>query len=476
MAESGGGGQKGDYAGFEAAKNGLRKLGVELENGTTAELQKQITAQQRLVDLLNAQVHAESMVADLNKKEKTNVHTQDTQADAKDAKEKARAEAEALREGRAMLMAGLYQEYKEQVEIVDEGEREKLATTKQGTGARYRAILESITEENLAGLQGTQFYKELLVEKAKAEEEFDEQRKKLAQEANSEDIRQEEAMANLKLTAEKTAATAQLSSFRSTVEQRIALERKTADEEYEIKKRALTREIQALDQSGADYNNKLKLLQDQQRQLTQQHENELARIRETAEQQTNDKLIASYGKFTDAISSDLSKVIMGHQTMAKMVDSLGDQMIGQLIQNGIKYAMENKFRQESDAKAAATAAYNWGTPIGGPILGAVLGAAAFAGALAFETGGIVPGYGTGDTVPAMLTPGETVLPKGLSEGLMNAARAGDMGNGGTHYHIGSPQFSPTVHALDADGVDEILEKHADKFHKAFETTLRKINR
>jgi hypothetical protein len=76
----------------------------------------------------------------------------------------------------------------------------------------------------------------------------------------------------------------------------------------------------------------------------------------------------------------------------------------------------------------------------------------------------------------MLTPGETVIPKQLSEGLMNAAKTGDMGNGGTHYHIASPHFSPTVHALDADGVDDVLEKHAEKFHKAFETTLRKLNR
>lgn len=42
----------------------------------------------------------------------------------------------------------------------------------------------------------------------------------------------------------------------------------------------------------------------------------------------------------------------------------------------------------------------------------------------FAQGGIVPGVGNQDTVPAMLTPGEMVLPKALSERLLAAASAG----------------------------------------------------
>ena len=69
---------------------------------------------------------------------------------------------------------------------------------------------------------------------------------------------------------------------------------------------------------------------------------------------------------------------------------------------------------------AAASAYNIGVNMGGPlgiVLGPVFGAAAFAGVMAFESGGIVPGFGIGDTVPAMLTPGEGVVPKGVMDGL-----------------------------------------------------------
>lgn len=42
-----------------------------------------------------------------------------------------------------------------------------------------------------------------------------------------------------------------------------------------------------------------------------------------------------------------------------------------------------------------------------------------AGALGFQNGGIVPGSGSGDIVPAFLEPGELVIPKGLTSSLLN---------------------------------------------------------
>jgi hypothetical protein len=148
-----------------------------------------------------------------------------------------------------------------------------------------------------------------------------------------------------------------------------------------------------------------------------------------------------------------------------------------MMQNAIKTILVDDMGKQEDAAKAARQAFNIGMSIGGPagiILGPVFGASAYAAVMAFEGGGVVPGVGSGDIVPAMLTPGEGVVPKGVMEGLSNQARNGNTG-GGVHYNIGSPRFSPTIHALDADGVDEILEKHADKFHKAFEHTVRRLN-
>jgi hypothetical protein len=95
--------------------------------------------------------------------------------------------------------------------------------------------------------------------------------------------------------------------------------------------------------------------------------------------------------------------------------------------------------------------------------------------MAFEQGGIVPGTGSGDVVPAMLTPGEGVVPKGVMEGLSNLARNGNMG-GTTHVTNVRAHFAPTIHAVDAAGVDRMLEKHSDRFQRHFEGVLRKQNR
>jgi hypothetical protein len=100
-----------------------------------------------------------------------------------------------------------------------------------------------------------------------------------------------------------------------------------------------------------------------------------------------------------------------------------------------------------------------------------LAAGAFASVMAFERGGIVPGIGHGDVVPAMLTPGEGVLPKKLMERINAAPDVSDGPRYTVHVH-----HSNTIHALDSDGVDAVLRKHGDKLHRHVENTLRKMNR
>jgi tape measure domain-containing protein len=76
-----------------------------------------------------------------------------------------------------------------------------------------------------------------------------------------------------------------------------------------------------------------------------------------------------------------------------------------------------------------------GIPIVGPALGAVAAAAAIAigtsrlneirsQRFAFAEGGIVPGVGNKDTVPALLTPGEVVVPKSNFEDLQKSLQSG----------------------------------------------------
>jgi len=463
-----------DPAKFHAAADELERMGIAVNPD---HITAQVEAQQQLVDALSKTVGLEQRIATIKNLEGSNVKTQDTHADAEAAKERQRQQDEALKEGRTLYLSELFQQYKGSVESIQQGEKANLEATKQGTAERLTALNDAIKREEADGLQGTAFYRELCDQRIELQEHMDEESRKLQAQSDAEDIKQDEAMELLQLAGDRGAAEARLSVMRTTAQQKLALDEQMANQEYAIKRRALDRELSDLDKADVSYLLKLKQLQNQETQLTQQHENQLASIREKAEEETNSRLAASYQQFTNTVSGELTKSIMGHQSWAKTIDSLGDQMISGMIKNAIMYAMSNKARQESDAKAAATAGFKLGMEIGGPAgaaLGPVFAAVAFAGAMAFEGGGIVPGTGRGDIVPAMLTPGEGVVPKSVMEGLSNMVKFGGMDQG-KHIHVHGVTFAPKVHALDADGVDRVLTNHQDTFQRHFESTLRRMN-
>lgn len=155
---------------------------------------------------------------------------------------------------------------------------------------------------------------------------------------------------------------------------------------------------------------------------------------------------------------------------------LGDQVASGLIQNAIKSILADDMTKEHDAAAAARKAFLAGEGalpgIAGVVLGGAMAASTFAAVMAFETGGIVPGVTKGDTVPAMLTPGEAVLPKRLTDNLMHSNRGA--GSGGAPIHI---HHSPTFHVqtIDGDGVKDMLRKHNAEFTKHFHSEVRKLN-
>ena len=92
---------------------------------------------------------------------------------------------------------------------------------------------------------------------------------------------------------------------------------------------------------------------------------------------------------------------------------------------------------------------------------------AFASVMAFAGGtDYVPGVTRGDTVPAMLTPGEGVVPGGVMDGLRTMARNGGLGGGqGQTVHV---HVRPTYHvqALDGSGMSAVLEKAHNAARKA----------
>jgi len=356
-----------------------------------------------------------------------------------------------------------------------EAERETIDATRQGSAERLAAINAAIQAEAAANLQDTQRYRELLGQKVEVTRQMSEEQAQQSAEAGRVEADNAVKMGDLAVAAQKRADAVINSSRHTSDQERIAQESVIADMEFNIKVQALAREVQALDTSGKDYLNKLQEAQDKELQLVRQHEDQITQIKEQAEQERNSRILSADDRFNSDIARGLTQSIMGHESWARMVTQLGNQVVSGLIENAIKSMAADDMTKEKDAAAAARKSYIWGDNIGGPILGSVLAAASFTTVMAFAQGGVVPGVGMVDSVPAMLTPGEGVVPKGVMEGLSNLAKNGGLESGGDTYHL---HVAPTYHVqtLDGDGMKAVLEKHSDQLTNHLQRTLRKMNR
>ena len=192
--------------------------------------------------------------------------------------------------------------------------------------------------------------------------------------------------------------------------------------------------------------------------------------------QKNEEQGARYAKqFAD-------ETIFQNRGMAAAVEQVGKQMLQTLISNTIEGLMIQRSADEvskmRDASKAARGGFssvmdNMPWPVNA-ILAPIVAAGAFASVMAFDEGGIVPGYGGRDTVRAMLTPGEGVMPKPVMDGLKYQAEHGSPSGakGDIHTHI---HYAPKIHAIDGASVAGMLNKHADTFAKAVATHVRKLN-
>jgi hypothetical protein len=460
-------GDFGDLTKVQAAENELKKLGA----GYTT---KEIEAQQTLVEALRAQAQVQDKVNALKKAQTDNaVHTTDDKIGGdRDAaareqaavQRKADEDAEKLRE----------EAYKTAVSGLQENEREKIDATKQGSAARLAAIDSGIKEEESKGLQETGFYKSLLTGRVELVRQMAQEQAKLEAEAGKESAEHGAKMGELQIQADKQAEQLRMSQYHASAAERVASEQRLADEEYAVQRDAAAKEIAALDKTQADYQNKLKAIQDKEEQMAKAHENRLAQIKMQAEEQSNAQILAAEQRRNDAIAKGLASVLTGHERMGKMMVQLGDQMAMGMIQNALKSIIADDMTKPHDAAAAARKAYLAGMHFPFPanlVMAPTLGAMAFASVMAFEDGGIVPGVGRGDIQPAMLEPGEGVISKKNMERLAQGSdkqKTGDV-------HIHAP-FQPHIHAVDAEGVERMLTKHHQVFQKHLVSHARRMNK
>lgn len=371
------------------------------------------------------------------------------------------------------------EQYKKDLTDLEQSEREKINATQQGSAQRLAAIDAAIKQEQSRNLQDTQFYRELLTERVEVERQAAAEAAKIQADLGKEAAANAQEMGQLALAAEQESWALRDSALRASVQRRIAEEMNAEHQEFALKDAALKAEAAALDKNAKDYEVKLVALQNKREQLIRAHENRVTQIEDQAQKERNARILSAENQFNDTLAGGLTKVLMAHQTFGAMMSSIGDQITSGMIQNAIKSILANDMTKESDAAAAARKAYLAGMHFPFPVnvvMGPVLGAAAFASVMAFNEGtDAVPGVGRGDVTPAMLTPGEGVVPGGVMDGLSKVARSGGFDSGGSHYHA---HVSPTynLQALDSEGMDKVLAKHSDTLTKHVTTSLRKLNK
>lgn len=197
------------------------------------------------------------------------------------------------------------------------------------------------------------------------------------------------------------------------------------------------------------------------------------------------------GAFTNALNSWIQGTETFSQAWTKMVQNIEMQFISSLEKQLTSF-IEHKLMEvavhtqaeetkdtvstESHAKegartarTAAQHAYDSvvDTPIVGPVLAPIAAAATF---LAVEALGSAEGgqWEVPGIQPTILHPQEMVLPASI------ASRMRDMvEGGGTMSSRSALVFAPTIHALDAHGVDSVLAKHQRIFENRVDKVLRK---
>jgi len=360
--------------------------------------------------------------------------------------------------------------HQREITELESAEHQKIEATEKGTAERITAIDAAIKEEQSRNLQNTNFFRELLNQRVETVRQEAEEEAKAKDAAIKQEIAADEVAAKEK--TRHSGAMNKIENPKSTDD--AAAKKAELDREYADNHAELMKELADTQSMGQAKVAEARRINDQLAALDKKYQDQKAEL--AAQEAQTEKAAAM--EVANAFGQSMLRVAEGHESMAKMAQGAFESIVSHSLQAALMEVAHEKTAQLAHAESAAAAAMHAmsSIPVIGPALGLVAGATTFAAAMAFEGGGVVPGVGRGDIVPAMLSPGEGIVPGGVMDGLSKLARSGGMAGGGTHYHVHGVHFAPTVHALDSDGVDEVLTKHQDQFQRHFENTLRKMNR
>jgi hypothetical protein len=468
LNEKGTEGDFGNLSKVQALENELKKTGASYDT-------KAIQSQEQLVGFLNDQATAQDKVNAAKAQEKDNaVHSTQNKLD-EDAAKVAAINAAGQRKVDEEAERDREKAYRTAVEGLQESERQKIDATKEGSTARLAAIDAAIKEEESKGLQEEGFYRGLLTSRVNLLRQMSEEEKKITAEAGKEEAEHGEKMGELQLAADRQAAQLRISEGRVSLQEQLDMEMGFAAQEYDLKKQELNQEIAALDQTDKEYANKKKALNDKLLELDQQFANQDALLMQQNQKKQFDIIAADSKRIADTMADGFVSVLQKKESFARMLAQIDGQIAKDALKSALQLSLElatvQGRKRFGDARTAAADAF---ASAGNPIVGTVLAASTFAEVMALDAGGIVPESNRGvDSVPAMLSPGESVLPKKLTEMLTQAARTGSQGAQEVHNHL---HFNPTINAVDADGVDRMLQKHSETFMRHYVNHARRLNR
>jgi hypothetical protein len=355
---------------------------------------------------------------------------------------------------------------------MQESEREKIGATQQGSAGRLAAIDAAIKEEAEHNLQAEDGYRGLLTQHVETVREMAQQEmqaKRQAIEAATK-VDEQSVQSQFRIAQEQLAARG------GTIAQQETLALDQENRIFQIQQSGLQKELQALRQSGAAKVAEVQHIQQQIQTLTQTQENRIAEIESQADNQRTQEFNRAMATMENSAARSLLSMLSGQRSFASVMSGLASSLTESLVTAAIERMNHQKAEKLSNAETAASNTYAEvsGWPVVGPVLAPVAASAAFAAVMAFERGGVVPGVGRGDVVPAMLTPGEGVVPGGVMDGLTKMARDGGFrGQSVTHVHV-RPTYN--VQAIDGKGMGDALEKHNDVLQKHFVKAVRRMNR
>jgi hypothetical protein len=416
---------------LDSANARLAQLTAQ-ENTMFPASQKMVDAQRLLVGILEDQLRVTKEVAAINTGEKSNTRTEDAK--------------------------------KEEADLDERNEM-----VKEFCDKALKAEQEFQKERAKEREKGMQLMIEMGYAENKGVEEAWKEQLKAQAAVNAEELKSSLTMAKLKEQADEEAAHHSLAMHKENAQQATALEVAAAEDRLKIELDALNKEIASLDQHDSQYLAKLKELENKKKEIVQQSENEITKIRDQAEQKQFQDINKAEQQMADAVAKNVIKSILESKNMGLAFEKMGAQMLESASENILKMIMLGNMQQAKNAAHAAAGAYSWvmrevPPPMAFPLAAAAAGVA-FAGVMAFADGGEVPGFGSGDTVPAMLTPGESVVTKALTDQVK-----GNRGGGGHTVHVNT-----TVNAVDAEHFGALLDKHASVVSRHLNNQLRKMN-